>query len=213
MFPHNDDSPLISPRIEFEDRQLVRFPTKNSWHSPSTCLWADSEIQIHGKVCIAELYVSLEDFFTRMLLISKPAVSTYVSELQNLSGNSSRLDDIKALMRHINSMRPEWSDIAILRSCSIFPVKTSTGVQSLANSQADFAIIDRQEYAEAFSKTVISLAFTLREIRDCDRFLQAMGLGHKYVSVSVEERTRVHGGTFNQDITTSFQQKAYALYR
>lgn len=208
----NDEDPEALRR-EFEDSKLVYIPRTNTWLPPSACLWVNDKIRISGKASIAKDYASLEEFFTESLKVAKPEISTYVEELKSAAGDVNRVNEIKGLMKHIISMNPKASGLQSIQRSPIFPVRLPDGQLSLSNTEADFAIADRQEHYDAFHSMVSVLKFSLNEIRDCERFLQAMGLGKKYTSRTVQEQTSVAGSRSDHILTEFFRQRAYAVFR
>ncbi|MCJ1310202.1 hypothetical protein MMC25_003863 [Agyrium rufum] len=208
-----ESSSQESLRDTFEASQLVYVPSKNAWSKPSDCIWADRQAKIPGKNPIATDYAILHDFFSEVLNVQQPDLSMHVQALRDVAQGQPAASELKKMIMAINSMNPTTEALADLRGSNIFFVNTSTGLKRLMNSSSDFAIMDREEYGEAFAGKIDILDYSIEEVRACRKFLQAMELGSKHLSLSVEEKTTVQDGNMVQVLSQSFRNKAYGLYR
>ncbi|KAH7043982.1 hypothetical protein B0J12DRAFT_760369 [Macrophomina phaseolina] len=194
-------------RSEFEKDKLVYVPQGEAWIAPSMCLWANNKIRIPNRVSVATTYSSLEDFFTKMLDNAHPGAQGPLHS--PAAGHRSDKGDYDS----DSSLNPSVASLADLRDVDIFPVKFPNGGLRLANSSVDFAIADQKEYYRAFQGRINMLDFSLSEIHATRPFLLSLRLQRRFMSVAVEEKTRVEGGSQDQRLTIELRQKAYALFR
>jgi hypothetical protein len=193
----------------------VFVPSQNTWHPPSSCIWADEQIQIPRKAPIKTPYASLEDFFSRVLGIPKPNLDMYVQALKELAQirpTPSALE-IKLRVMLISSMGPTSDDVTDLRRARIFSVVTTNRERTFTDSTADFAIVDRSEYGSAFAGKIRILGYSIEEVRACRSLLLALGLKRRHLSEMVEETTTVRDGAIDTELSRSFRMKAHALFR
>jgi len=203
------------PRKEFEDSELVFLPSQNTWHPPSSCIWADDQVQIPKKQPIKITYAKLEDFFCRMLHVQKPNLDMHVQALKELAANQPppSASDVKQMIMVISSMEPNSEDVKSLRRSNIFSVIKSNGQKAFTDSTTDFAIVDRPAHASAFSGKIIALDYTIEEVHTCYPLFCSLGLKNKHLSELVEEKTKVKDGKLNHELTHAFRQRAYAIFR
>jgi hypothetical protein len=109
-------------------------------------------------------------------------------------------------------MDPKSGDLNTLRPVNVFPVRNGTGDVQPTSSRVEFAIVDKAEYIELFP-SLHTLDFTLEEVHRYGKFLKAMNLGKKYLSVLVQEKTHVTGGLLDPTLTEFLSIRAYALFR
>ena len=190
-------------------------PSQNSWHPPSTCIWADDQVHIPRKAPIKAHYPNLEDFFCRVLDIPKPDLGMHVQALKELAQNRPppSASETKRMIILISSMDPTEEEVADLRRCNIFSVKTTNGQTTFTNTTADFAIADRLEYGFAFAGKIRILDYSIEEVRVSRSLLFALGLKRRLLSEMVEEETKVQDGAISTGLSSSFRQKSYALFR
>ncbi|KAF8865581.1 hypothetical protein BDZ45DRAFT_641278 [Acephala macrosclerotiorum] len=209
------DSSYETIRTSFEESELVFLPSRNTWHPLSSCIWADDRIQIPQKSSIKTPYTTLEDFFCRVLGITKPNLAMHVQALKELSRTqpAASASEIKHMIMLISSMEPSAEDVEDLKRSNIFCVKTANGLQNFTNTTADFAIVDRAEYGAAFTGRINMLDYSIREVHACRSLLLALGLNRRHLSEMVEESTTGRDGAIDQRLSQAFQSKAYALFR
>ena len=195
------------------ESSLVFDKRGNTWLSPELCIWADERVHLPGKASISTQYPSLEEFFLRILQVPKPNVEMHVQALYRLSQAGPTPLQLKQAIKQVSLFHPKPIDVNELRMANIFPVILTGGQINITNRNADFAIIDREEYGEAFRGKIIMLDFTLEEVRECQEFITACGIDKKRLSIKVEPRTDVNGGSLASRLTEEFQNKAYAIFR
>ena len=202
-----------SNRENFTELNLVFDTQGNTWLSPELCIWADERVQFPGKASISAQYPSLKDFFLRILQVPEPDVGMHVQALLRLSQEHPTSLQLKQAIKHISLFHPKPTDVNDLRMAHIFPVILPNGQIKITTRSADFAIIDREEFGEAFRGQIVTLDFTLEEVRECQEFITACGMDKKRLSRKVEERTDVNGGSLASRLTEEFQNKAFAIFR
>jgi hypothetical protein len=118
-------------------------------------------------------------------------------------------------------MDPKQGDLDALLTLDTLPVKKFLGQGPnrstvLQSSETDFAVNDRNNIAKVFQREhgVAFLDFTLEEVLQLKPFLQAMGLGSKYLSLISEEETVCEDeGLIESSLTAKFKERAYDLLR
>lgn len=120
---------------------------------------------------------------------------------------------LKALLPSGTGTRPAFADEAA--SCHIFPVKMPDGSAQPLTALDDFAIIDRQHYADALKNKIKILDFTLDEVRRIRPLIEWAGLTDRYLSRSVVEQTVVDDEICieNRHLTRDLARKAGAFVR
>ena len=120
---------------------------------------------------------------------------------------------LKALLFPGIGTRPAFADE--VASCRIFPVKMPDGRKQPLTALDDFAIIDRQHYADALKNKVKILDFTLDEVRRLRPLIEWAGLTDRYLSRSVVEQTVVDDELCVEDrhLTRDLARKAGAFVR
>jgi len=191
---------------------LIYVPSDHTWYNTSSCLWAETT-RISGKAAISNLYPELQDLFCKILGVEPPDIGSLVRELADLAKGNPDDEKVKSFIREINVLEPREAALDELKTSNILPVRIGNGHPALKSVNDPFAIVDRPEYGEAFEGEVPMLCFSLEEVRSLRPFLFALGLEGRYMSISVEERSRVRGGALEPILTAAFKQKAYAFYR
>ena len=197
----------------FEEESLIFVPADGIWRQLSACIWAESQIKIPQKASIKTVYAGQEDFFHIMLGVPEPSVSMHVDALRDYVRGEKESTRDKEMMKLISSMNPPSSEAVKLANCNMFQVRFSDDSLHWTNSHADFAIVDRKEYGEAFRYLIKTLNFTIEEVRACQSLLEAMNLGFKFLSKLVTETTTVTDGSEKLDLTRQLRERAYALVR
>ena len=163
---------------------------------------------------IASQYPALDKFFLRILGVRKPDISMHINTLKELAKESLQKIELLNRMIWISELTPTTEDVQDLETAKIFPVKLENGEKTVARKQIEFAIIDREEYGDAFAGSIRVLDFTLEEVRQCDAMLRACGLSERYMSHLVDEViTNPTKKKYDLLLSTEFAQKAYAIFR
>jgi hypothetical protein len=121
--------------------------------------------------------------------------------------------DIKQAILNISAFKPSSDSLKGLIDCRCFPVKKPSGRLIWISSRCEFAIIDRREYGESFSKKIDMLDFSLEEVHSMKSFLVGLGLDEKFISNAVKEETKVEGGSIDHSRTNDMRRKSYAVCR
>ena len=143
----------------------------------------------------------------------KPNLDMHIQALKELADGNASIEEIKDAIRKISLMEPSRDALVDLQASKILPVKFPDGRTRLESIRTDFAIIDRFEYGVAFEGKVSVLNCTLEEVREYRSFLLPLGLGGRYMSKIVEEKSMVTGGDLHPRLSDEFRRKAYALFR
>jgi hypothetical protein len=195
---------------------MIFSPSTSTWFPPSQSLWS-SPVLIDGKAVIGEDYpAELREFFVVRLKISPASLATLVEGLQSLGKNKSSIASIKQTIHAINAMNPKPADLECLEGCNILPTRGPSleDETSLTHSHDDFAINDREKLAKIFTGCVKFLDFPLEEVLHLDPFLQALGLSKNFLSRLCAEKTDCDDdGTFDENLTAKFKNRAYHLLR
>jgi hypothetical protein len=120
---------------------------------------------------------------------------------------------LKALLPPDIGARPTFTDE--VATCRIFPVRMPDGSTQPLAALEDFAIIDRQHYADALKNKIKILDFTLDEVRRLRPLIEWAGLTDRYLSRSVVEQTVVDDERCIEDrhLTRDLARKAGAFVR
>lgn len=189
-------------------------PLQEAWAPPSACIWADDSIQIPRKHSIIIDYAPLEDFFHNTLGVKKPDVPMLVNAVQEISTlQPPPVDQLKDIFMAISEMSPANEDLMRLRSTDFLPVQLLNGDTKLVKPSADFSVVDRTGYGEAFEGKAVLLKLSPTEAHSCRSMLVGLGLQDRLMSKAVEEITMAERGIPNPGLTRNFQWKAYALFR
>ncbi|KAF2464794.1 uncharacterized protein BDR25DRAFT_380700 [Lindgomyces ingoldianus] len=200
-------------RLQFEENSLVFDPNKKCWHCPSSCVWADARIQLPGKLSLASTYEGHLNFFTRVLRIPKSSLAMHIVALtQKVLEQADKTTALQEML-NICALNPTSEALESLRNCECLPIKTQSGATEWHDCSTDFAIVDRREYGAMFEGKVRILDFSLEEVHSLQRFLFALGLGTRYISRLVEEKTYVQDNELDPQLTCDMRKKAYAIYR
>ena len=202
----------------FEYYSLVYVPSLHAWYPSSSCVWAGSNVQIPGKVSIADMYKSSKMFFTNILGVQEPTVEEHVKELISKAEANAPVIELKATMMLICSMNLEGLDVSSLKEAKFLPVKSADGSVQLASASeseesSDFAILDRMEHVNAFTGRIAVLDFSIGEIMDFKPLLSALDLERRFSSKLVKEVTDVAGGTLDVNMTNLYCLKSQAILR
>ncbi|KAI1353752.1 hypothetical protein F5Y01DRAFT_50390 [Xylaria sp. FL0043] len=217
-------------REVFRSEPLIYAPGDGSdcWHTVSQCIWS-SATHIQGRVPLNEVYPDLEEFFTDFLGVARLTLKMAYDELKSKEKRNPApsLREIKDTIFVLNSLLSAPSDSGDdldsrgLLECKIFPVRHPTANHQtdvrLTTGRAEFAIIDRQLFYEAFESQVKFLDFTLDEIRRLEPFISWLNFSRRYLSVAVKEisivRTKDHASTLIRNSDRGLVKRAHSLLR
>lgn len=199
-------------RSQFEEGKLLYYPTTRSWHNPSSCIWAEDNIQLPGKISLATVYKGKRAFFTNVLGVPKPTLEDHILALRSKSTNP-RKDEIMLEMMNICAYAPAPTALDELSDCKCLPVVYVDGQMGWVDRSGLFAIVDRLECDELFRGKLTLLAFSLEEVHPLEYFLHGLGLRDRYMSLAVQEETQTPVGTLHGSLTESLRNKSYAICR
>lgn len=202
----------------FRHQNLI-FVAPGQWRSAIDCIWATTS-QIEGKFAIANQYVAMDEFFVGFIGVTVPYLGMFVDEMKNLIESGPGLvlgfeRRVRNLILHINTLQPTAESLQPLWELAIFPVKLHDGRVKLQPRSFDFAIVDRQNLADAFDGRARLLDFSLEEVWKLEPFLSCFDLEDRYLSRMVEERSSIKEGSSDPHsvLTRNLRRKAYALFR
>ncbi|KAB2569987.1 hypothetical protein DBV05_g11337 [Lasiodiplodia theobromae] len=122
------------------------------------------------------------------------------------------VDQLKDIFMAISEMTPANEDLMRLRFTDFLPVQLLNGRTKLVKPSADFSVVDRTGYGEAFEGKAVLLKLSPTEVHSCRSLLVGLGLQDRLMSKAVEEITMAERGILNPRLTRNFQCKAYALF-
>lgn len=197
-----------------EETELVYSPITQSWHPPSSCIWAEDHTQLLGKLSIATLYKAYGTFFRQVLDVKKPSVEMHILALVQKASDSPDKQKVLQEMRNICALDPKpdilWSRLS---GCACFPVRKPSGEINWLSCSDSFAIVERIEYGNLFRDKIMTLDMSLEEVHALKSIFLGLRLESKYLSNAVTEETRVEGGLLNSVQTDDLRRKAYAISR
>lgn len=160
-------------------------------------------------------YPKLQAFFVQRLGVEEPNIATYIAELQLLTAGDQTppMEDVKGLIKQINSFGPRAGALDRLKSSNILPVKGSDGQTRLKKTSDVFAIVDRTGYGSAFRDKVPILDFEIEDVRELRPTILALNLEDRYMSRVVVESSTVKDSSRNMKLSNHVQNRAYALLR
>lgn len=173
-----------------------------------------------GKPCLESFYPDLSELFVDYLGVPKLNFTLVYQQLLDIGSNSPDISSAKNLLWSLsvllaasNESRPAFGDEASL--CRAFPVRMPDGTTRLLTALDNFAIIDRQHYAQALKDKIKVLDFTLDEVRRLKPLISWAGLTNRYLSRLVAERTVVEDDlcTMDRPLTRDLVRKAAAFVR
>jgi hypothetical protein len=142
------------------------------------------------------------------------------SELVGLRNTTPTISYAKNLLWSLNALLPSETGTrptftGEVASCRIFPVRVLDGNAGILSSLEDFAIIDRQHYADAFRNKIKVLDFTLDEVRHLRPLVEWAGLEDRFLSRLVVEKTVVDDELCieNRSLTRDLIRRAKAFVR
>ena len=202
-------------RSSFEDAALVYDPNMNAWVPSSQCVWVETNVKIPGKFSIADIYPLKKTFFTAVLKVSEPTVEMYVDSLVAEAKEKASATHIKETMALICRLGVGKTDLSSLVETKVLPIQLANGVRSFASASSDdeFAVMENVIHRSAFKGKVVTLDFSLEELRDCRPLLLAMGLQSRFSSNLVKEITNVKEGSDDHEMTRNLRSKSRAIIR
>ncbi|KAF2499755.1 hypothetical protein BU16DRAFT_504059 [Lophium mytilinum] len=200
-------------RIEIEVECLVYNYHSRTWHNPSSCIWAEDEIRLPGKLSIATMYKTLKPFFLGVLRITKPSLEMHISALKEKASTNPDKYSIFREILNICAFDIPFKALESLRNCKCLPVKLSSGTTEWSDCSKDFAIVNRRDYSQTFAGRINVLDFSLEEVHSLKPFLSGLGLEERFLSRAVREETTVQGGSKDERLTADLRKKSYAICR
>lgn len=201
------------PRLQFEQDKLLYHPSTQSWYSPISCIWAEDNIQLPGKVSIATAYKGKKSFFTKVLGVPKPTLGDHILALRSKTLANPKKEEVMLEMLNICAYNPKPEALEELCDCKCLPITLADGVTDWVDRSAMFSIVDRREYDELFRGKLKVLAFSLEEVHPLESFLHGLGLADRYMSQAVQEETKTPDGLMHRRLTDDLRNKAYAICR
>ena len=203
------------PREEFEKHCLIFLPGREpAWHPPSRCLWTTST-EIFDRFAISAIYDDLPDVFVKHLGILRPDVGMYIDELLRLidCNDEPSIPRVKALIKEINTWKPDKDSLAALTSSQLVPVKGIDGMVKLVDITEVFAIVDRRHYEDLFMTKIAFLDFDREAVHNLAPFICALGLEDRYTSRAIRESSKARDSVIDDKLTRNMREKAFALFR
>ena len=202
----------------FENFSLIYLPTKQAWYSPSSCVWAESNVHIPEKVSIASAYKSRKPFFTNLLKIQEPTVEELVRRLISQAEDRAPIAKMKETITMICSTNLEGTNFSGLMEAEFLPIELEDGTINVipvleGDQPIDYVILDRMEHVDAFHGKTASLDFSLEEIQEFRPLLSALNLERRFSSRLVREVTEVKEGTLDVNMTKLFRLKSQSIIR
>ena len=164
-----------------------------------------------------------------------------VEDIVHTRNRFQRPEDFALVCQHVTEIVDEIQDISLVKDClwtlearlppardetrypftedlksrRIFPVKVPGGSTQLMSARDEFAINDRQQYANAFDGTAKILDLTMKEVHHLRLLIKWAGLTERYLSNLVVERTHFEKQQRTEDgcLTRTFASKAHAFTR
>lgn len=197
-----------------ESQKLLFVPSTNSWAPITFCVWAPDENGFpEGKIPILTPYTSLEKFFTRILGVRKPNVSTKLDGLRRLLTQKASVASLKKCLVDISSAIILPEHLEPFHDSPIIPVRLPCGQTRLVTPKDDFLIVDRNEYREPFKNLLTVLDFSVWEVRACENLLVYLGLSSKFLSRRVDKTTFAKDFREETQLTADLRMKAEAISR
>jgi hypothetical protein len=209
-------------RQSFETQAIVyaSLDQKRRWFKVSECVWSVEGASI-AKACLEPLYPDLAEFFVDRLGVSKLTFALVCQHITEIGDEIRDISHIKDLLWSLKALLPPAGDetrapfTEDLKSSRIFPVNVPGGPTQPMSARDEFAIIDRQQYANAFAGKVKILDFTMEEVHRLRLLIEWAGLTGQYFSNLVVERTHFEKQQRTEDryLTRTFASKAHAFTR
>jgi hypothetical protein len=167
-------------------------------------------------------YFSLREFFVEFIGVKVPDLGMLVKGLERVAATTRSVESAKSLIWQINSLNPTSQDLAALQTLPIFPVRVGNVEPQLQSRERDFAIVDREKLAYAFTNSgvgpIAMLDFQkLEDVHKLRPILSALEVEDRYLSNVVKETaclSRPRSGLEQDEVLTiSLRRRAYALYR
>jgi hypothetical protein len=186
----------------------------------SECVWS-VEGAIVGKACLESLYPDLGEFFWDRLGVSKLTFALVCQHILEAGDKIHDISHVKVLLWSLKAQLPPAGNgihaplTEDLKNSRIFPVRVPRGSTQLMSMREEFAIVDREQYANAFAGKVKVLDFTLEEVHRLRLLIEWAGMTGRYFSNLVVEQTHFEKEqrTKDKNLTRTFRNKACAFTR
>ena len=172
------------------------------------------ESHIQNKAAIARHYQGLEKFFVNRMLVHKPNIPLLVEAVLVVANQKTpQIQEIKDLIKELNSFGPHAPDLDRLNGAPILPIKGTDGVIRLVKATDAFAIVDRVHYLELFADKIPVMDYSREETHRLEAFFSALGLEQRYMSRLVRELSMVNGASNDVALSAEMRRKAYSIFR
>jgi hypothetical protein len=186
----------------------------------SKCLW-NSPFTLTGYHDLAEIYPTLEDLFTKHLMVKNITPRMLVNEIVRMAtlkkpkirSIKERLIGVGLMFAKAGISEEDESALEALSKVKFLPKKVADGTSVLVAITDEFAIPDHQRYYDALEAHNVLLDFDVADVQILHVLFETLGLEDRYLSMAVKEISTT-GIDCIQDSTLSRQlrEKAYALY-
>lgn len=139
----------------------------------------------------------------------------YINELKRLAelGQEASTDRVKCLIKDLNMQNPQKGMLDTLKSCRVLPIRQINGEITLLSCDSMFTVVDRPIIGRFFEGKLPVLDFDPAEIHSLQPFIKSLSLDNHYMSRTVADSTTADGGNINNELTETFQKRAFALTR
>ena len=188
-----------------------------SWFKVSECIWSANGTVL-GKTCLEPHYPNLAPFLVDFLGVRKLDLNLVMQDLLAIGDGEAGVEYVKTLLWALNTLlqgddagAAAFTDEA--RGARVFPVKMPDGSVKTLNALDEFAINDRQSFADALKGKIKFLDFTLAEVSRLQPLIQWAGFKNRLLSHSVLESTVVGDEVCTTDryMTLDLSRKARAF--
>ncbi|KAH7361082.1 hypothetical protein BKA65DRAFT_494597 [Rhexocercosporidium sp. MPI-PUGE-AT-0058] len=192
---------------------------KTQWYKLSDCIWSGST-EIPGKAMLSDQWGDMKEVFVNLLKIPTLSFNMVYEKLKKIgtspqTGVTEAKETLEALNSFLTVGEGRHSDPRDALDARVFPIRQPQGNVVLVSATVQFAIPDRQHWAEAFRDKVRMLDLSLSEIQRLQPFLKWTGLESRYLSLTVKEGSDISraGCMPLHDPRKEIPPKAHALYR
>jgi hypothetical protein len=193
---------------------------KTSYSQLTKCLW-NSPFTLTGHHDLAKIYPTLENLFTKHLMVKTITPRMLVNEIVRMATvKKPKIRNIKERLIGVGLMfakagisEEDESALEALSKVKFLPKKVADGTSVLVAITDEFAIPDHQRYYDALEAHNVLLDFEVADVQILHVLFETLGLEDRYLSMAVKEISTT-GIDCIQDSTLSRQlrEKAYALY-
>lgn len=210
-------------RTSFQKQPIIfaSINQKWGWFRISECVWSIEGASI-GKACLEPVYPDLAELFVDCLGVSKLSFALVCQHVAEIGNEVRDILYIKSLLWSLRALLPPpGGEVARatftddLKSSRIFPVNVPGGPTQVLTARDEFAIVDRQQYGDAFAGKAKMLDLTVEEVHRLKPVVEWAGLTGRYLSNSAVERTRFESQQRLEDkyLTRTLTSKANAFTR